>query len=246
MKLLAELLTLHEGEVPVELEKWGRKIATSSPPNKKSNLAFLNQLLKKHWGNTRLTWHGERFFDEDGLGPVYTKAEAACTQFIEDGYKINYEDTFQVDVQHPDNDSDDTYDSSSHDVEINFEVEIDTRYMQETYLGYSPKRDKLYIGFDADPKGLDEEFNTEWDKAFEEATGVAYDHDDEEHQAEYEKAWRSFNEGGSLYGLLFEITNYNGDYHVEEAWPPSRGGFYKHTYRDFKAQHPDVIDLRLD
>jgi hypothetical protein len=242
MKLLAELLTLREGEVPIELEKWGRKIATSSASDKKSNLAFLNKLLQKHWGNTRLTWHGDRFFDDGDLGQAYAKAEAAAKQFVDDGYSTTYEDSFYVDVQNPDDDND----SSSGEVELNIEVEFDSEDMQETYLGYSPKFDRLYIGFDASPKHLEDDFNNDWDKAFEDATGVAYDHDNEEHAAEFQKAWESFNSDGSLYGLLFEVTNHNGEYHAEEAWPPMKGGFYKHTYRDFKAQHPDIIDLRLD
>lgn len=227
---LRDPLRLDEAEVPVEL----KAIIDAFPKHHK-------QALDKLWGGKRLVWHGKRFFDDGGLGLAYEEAEKAAEEYINDGYNTD------VNIELDAHDLAEQHDGSGH-ATLRFDAEFGDLHggsRQECYLGYDPKKDKLYIGFDA---WTDEEnFNNDFDKAFEEAAGVEYDGDDHEHHKVFEQAWEEYkNENYGFWGLIFEITDHRGQYSAEEAMPPMSGGFYRGTYRTFKSTHPNVVDLRLD
>lgn len=230
MSILKELLELYEAEVPVELQK----LVASYPTHH-------GKAIEKLWGGSRLVWHGERFFDHDDLGPAYKKAEEAALQKIDDG--ITTSTSVPIDATHYVADIGKEDEETGH-ADVEWEVEFERRDVQECYLGYDPKKDKLYIGFDA---GVGEEgFNDAFDDAFEEATGESFDMDNSDHYDIYEASRSEFNANKlGFWGLLFEITNHDGHYEAEEiaAFPD---GFYKGVYPGFKRAHKDVVDLRLD
>ena len=241
MSILSELIKLHdplsallaEAEAPVEL----KAVIDAFPKHHE-------KALSKLWGGKRLVWHGMRFFSDGELGEAYTKAEEAAEQYIADGYNTNVEMTVDTSDFTPADagDEDDDDDNDISDIEVQWDVEFKEDDKQECYLGYDPKRDVLYIGFDA--WSSEDDFNEAWDKAFEDATGEEYDGDNEEHQKLYDWAWEEYkSEGYGFWGLVFEIDR---DFNCEEALPPMAGGFYKGTYKLFKNNHPNVVDLRLD
>lgn len=232
MQLLKELLSLQESpDVPIEL----KDIINAFPRQH-------GKAISKLWGTRRLVWHGMRFFDHKTLGEAYTKSEEAVEEYM-DREDLNVELSFQLDASKivVDNDEDD--DAPGHaDVEVT--QTLDYHDMQECYLGYSPKKDKLYIGFDA--YSSDENAFTEaFEKAFEEATGLHFDDSNEEHQEVYTDVWHEYSESGA-YGVIFEITDFHGVFDAEPAMAVMPGGFYRGTYAKFKRTHPDVVDLRLD
>lgn len=227
MSIIRELIKLHdpmigimEADAPVEL-----KAVIDAFPKQHG------KALQKLWGGRRLVWHGMKFFDDNELGEAYVKAEGAAEAYINDGYNTDV----NMDIQGPDGD----VESLSFDAEFG---DQEGGERQECYLGYDPKTDKLYIGFDAWTG--EENFNEAFDKAFEEAHGTDHDPDDEEHAAVFKEAWDEYqSEGYGFWGIVFEIDR---DFTAEEALPPMPGGFYKGTYKLFKQQHPNVVDLRLD
>lgn len=230
MKILKELLGLtnpdmvFEAEVPVELSA----IVQAFP--KHHEKAF-----QKLWGGKRIVWHGKRFFDDGDLGPAYKEAEKAAEEYIKNGYNTdaNLDISGEVDGE------------EYHDTVI-WDVQFSDDEKQECYLGYDPKRDTLFIGFDA---WADEgEFNDAFDKAFEEMTGEEYNMENDEHQKIFNEAWEEYKTAGyGFWGLIFEISiDANGEMTAEEALSPMLGGFYKGMFKLFKQQNPNVIDLRLD
>lgn len=232
MQLLKELLSLQESpDVPIEL----KDIVNAFPRQH-------GKAISKLWGTRRLVWHGMRFFDHKTLGEAYTKSEEAVEEYM-DREDLNVELSFQLDASKivVDNDEDDDAPGYA-DVEISHTLEY--KDMQECYLGYSPKKDKLYIGFDA-WGGNDEEFNEAFEKAFEEATGLHFDDSNEEHQEVYTDVWHEYGESGA-YGVIFEITDVHGEFDAEPAMAVMPGGFYRGVYTKFKRTHSDVVDLRLD
>lgn len=225
MSILKELLELNpaylvlEGAPPIEISK----IITLYPQAK------LKDALDRLWGTTSIAWHGKRFFDHNELGPAYQEAEDAAIEIIED----NYTAECNLDI-------DGNIDGVDFSETVSWEAEITDQ--QECYLGYDVKTDKLYIGFDAWTS--EDEFNTAFDKAFEGAVGVEYNSDDEEHVEVYNRAFKEYkSENLGFFGLIFEVDSSG---RAVDSLPPMAGGFYKGTYRLFKSQHPNVIDLRLD
>ena len=231
MSILKELLALAEApEVPVEL----KDVIAAFPKNHSKALRHL-------WGGKRLVWHGERFFDDGELGSAYTKAEEAAVEYINDGYET---DTY-IDV---DFSTFNGRDGEIRDTDFEWMTKFSDREggeRQECYLGYDPKRDKLYIGFDAWVS--EEEFNSEFDTFFERATGEDFNSDRVGHQEVFDRVWEEYkNRKYGFWGIIFEISHNGGHYTAEEAMPPEPGGFYSKQFRQFRARHPDVVDLRLD
>jgi hypothetical protein len=229
MSILKELLgltdpdMLFEADVPVEL----KDVIAAFPKHH-------GKALEKLWGGKRLVWHGKRFFDDDELGAAYIEAEKAAEAYIEDGYNTDA----HLDISG-------TIDGEDYSDSMTWDVQFEKDEKQECYLGYDPKSDKLYIGFDA--WASEEEFNSAFDKAFEDMTGEEHDMDNEEHQAIFHEAFEAYKElGFGFWGLIFEITMEGDEMVAEEALPPMTNGFYKGTYKLFKQQHPNVVDLRLD
>lgn len=175
MSILQELLILRESpEVPVEL----KDIVAAFP--KHHGKAF-----SKLWGGRRLVWHGERFFDHDELGPAYQKAIDAAEEYINDGYEAEVNQIVRAEQlvssmgndhdedEDQDDDQDDSYDQAEGSADFDWKAEFGDDQggsRQECYLGYDPVRDKLYIGFDAWIS--EENFNSDFDDAFEKAAGV--------------------------------------------------------------------------
>jgi hypothetical protein len=229
MSILKELLglsdpdMLFEADVPLEL----KDVIAAFPKHH-------GKALQKLWGGKRLVWHGKRFFEDGELGAAYIEAEKAAEEYIENGYNTDA----NMDIGG-------MIDGEEYDDSMSWDVQFESDEKQECYLGYDPKRDALYIGFDA--WASDEEFNSAFDKAFEDMVGEEHDMDNDEHQAVYNKAWEEYKDGGfGFWGLVFEITMEDGTMVAEEALPPMAGGFYKGTMKLFKQQHPNVVDLRLD
>lgn len=232
MSILKELLglsdpdMLFEANVPIELAD----IVKYFPKHH-------GKALEKLWGGNRLVWHGKRFFDDDGLGAAYTEAVEAAKAYVEDGYNTDV----NLDI-HGEVDGKEFHDTMSWD------VEFDLDDGQECYLGYDPKKDALYIGFDVGTKNGDDEFNQAFDKTFEDATGALYDEENPEHEQIFSAAWKKYNSSNyGFWGLLFEINiDSNGNMTAEEAFQSMPGGFYKELFKIFKRSHPSIIDLRLD
>lgn len=223
MSILKELLGLTEAHVSVEL----KDVIAAFP---KHHAKALQQL----WGGQRLVWHGMKFFEDDELGPAHVKAEQAAEEYIANGYSADV----NMDIGG-------TIDGEEYDDSMRWDVEFDKDEKQECYLGYDPQTDKLYIGFDAWVS--EDEFNSAFDKAFEEMTGEEHNLDNEEHQKVFNAAWEEFkNENYGFWGLIFEISFDGENMEAEEAYPALPGGFYKGVFPSFKRQQPRVIDLRLD
>ena len=239
MSILKELLTLHEA-APVSLEKVAAKAyRAGAHPSEKE---FAKHLFDKHWGKTTLYWHGDRFFENDELGAAYEKAEKAAVEVINDGY--NADVNMEIDASALGDGGEDAPGMADFEWQAEF-GDSQGGERQECYLGYDPVHDKLYIGFDAWIS--DENFNNDFDAAFEKAAGVDYDADIEEHHAVLDAAWEEYQKQYAQWGLVFEITNHNGVYSAEEAFPPMPGGFYRGMFKTFKQHRsPAIIDLRLD
>lgn len=212
-------------EIPVELKKL---FAAGVSQN------FRGKALEKLWGGKRLSWNGDKFFADNKLGPAYEKAEQAAVAYMDDGYNTDV----QIELHGKDD--------ASHDFQFDIEFGHDRGAdHQECYLGYDPHSDKLYIGFDVWVS--EENFNSDFDPAFKELTGEEYDSDDEEHHKIFNEAWQEYQSGGwGFWGLVFEISHDTGEYKAEEAFQPLPGGFYKGMYKMFKANHKNVVDLRLN
>lgn len=229
LKLQDPTLALLEAETSVEL----KAVVDAFPKHHE-------KALSKLWGGKRLVWHGLRFFEDGDLGEAYIKAEEAAKEYIDNGY--NADVNMSVDASSIVPEGEDDEDRSDGDVDFSFDAEFKSDEVQECYLGYDPKRDCLYIGFDAWTS--EENFNDAWDKAFEDTTGEVYDSDNEEHAAVFHEAWEEYkSEGYGFWGLVFEIDKH---FNCEEALPPMQGGFYKGTFELFKQNHPNVVHLRLD
>jgi hypothetical protein len=228
MSILKELLgltdpdMLFEADVPLEL----KDVIQAFPKHH-------GKALSKLWGGKRLVWHGMRFFDDNELGEAYDKAEKAAEEYIENGYNTDVHLDFNG-----------TVDGEDIDDTMTWDVQFSKDEKQECYLGYDPKRDVLIIGFDA--WANEDEFNEAWDKAFEDAVGTEYDHENEEHEAMYKDVFDEYKNSAGFWGLCFEISFDDGNMTAEEALPPMSNGFYKGSYPVLKRQNPGIVDLRMD
>lgn len=238
MSILKELTTyeylLEAPSVAIDI----KKLFTDVPP--KTSAAA----LKKLWGSQHLSWHGKRFFDDGELGPAYVQAEEAAREYLSNGEEDKIIGDVMVDLSPIKGELADDVDYD-YEYEFNATFEDDESTLQECYLGYDPKRDVLYIGFDA--WSTDEDFNKEWDDKFKEASGIKFDQDDPKHEKILDAAWKMYHtKQMGFYGFIFEITDSGGSMKAEMAHPPMTGGFYGGMYKMFKSQNPNVIDLRLD
>ena len=175
-----------------------------------------------------------KFFDHDELGDAYIKAEKAAEEYINEGYSTDA----NIDI-------DGTIDGEEYHDTVTWDIEFRGDEKQECYLGYDPKRDVLYIGFDA--WANEDDFNNAFDETWKNMTGEEHDIENEEHQKIFNEVWEVYqSDGFGFWGLIFEISFNGGNMTAEEALSPMTNGFYKGTYRLFKQQNPNVVDLRLD
>lgn len=179
--------------------------------------------LRAMWGKPRLAYNGMPFF---GSGDTaYEKIDAAVESAVKNGLEVEMsipvEGTDDLDMD-----------------ELNYQASIaDT---QEVYLGYDPKDNTLYVGVDAWLR--EEDFNEAWDREFENATGEAFDDENDEHQKVFNSAWKEYRDSGFV-GILFKLSNDLDDAEDVITMP---GGFYAAIYRGSELKRMGLIDLRLD
>lgn len=168
------------------------------------------KLLRKFWGfDGGLTYKGQLLFTKGDLGPAYEGADKAAEKYINDP------DKFYVMVYN--------------------KLEIPAHDAQECYLGYDPKDNSLWIGYDV---WLDEEtFNQEFDKA--------YPREDVEGKV-FKEAWEEFK--NAFTGVLLPLKSTDGKkFKVVASKTIERpGGFYSGIYNRNDTKKLGLIDLRLD
>lgn len=181
------------------------------------------KVIKQKWGGGQLMYHGHPFFANGEIGSAYEKAEEAVDYLLNDD---DFTNEIQIDVD-----------------DVSFTVEAPVGEKQEVYMGYSPDRDCLYIGYDVWVH--EEKFNEEWDSEFERATGEQYDEENPEHHAAFQTAWKQFGQSSFL-GMLFRVNaDPSGDFIAEEELTMP-GGFYKGVRRSSVFKNLDLVDIRLD
>lgn len=214
VRLTKELLAILEAEQSrtFELEELVKTF---------SNRFDVQKHAAKLWGSKLLTYKGQPFFTDSGIGEIQKYAD-------ETGRKaLNGKHAIEVDV------------SLKHE---NRRVFLTVDNMQEVYLGYSIERDMFYIGYDMwlDTSPLESAFEDMYEDAFGEPLDDA--------SPEVHERWRQFEKhNGSFYGGLVELATGDGldfdDYDVLETSP---GGFYRAIYDKPLFRSMDLIDLRLD
>lgn len=234
MQLLKELLSLHEAPVaPIEL----KDLIKAFPHQHEKAIRHL-------WGTPRLMWNGMKFFNNGDLGKAYTKSLDAVEESMS-SEDVEVELSLQLDASKLVYDNSEDDDVPGHAM-VEWNAGVDFNDCQECYVGYDPKKDKLYVGFDASANyDAEQNFNEAFEDAFQEATGKSFDDSDEDHFEIHQELWDQYVKMG-FFGLIFEITDHGGVLSAEPAMAPMTGGFYRGTYKTFKRQHPNVIDLRLD
>ena len=236
MKILRELLAIQKPQsfLAEEKEVELSDIIEYFPTQHKNAIQQL-------WGTDRLTWHGKKFFSGDELGDAYEEIEGAAKAILPDvevDAQLTIEPVYKSGVQEMD------FDPESLEWKVKFEKDD----VQEVYLGYDPKSDKMYIGFDA---WADEAaFNEEMETSFEAITGEEYDYENEAHAAVFQKAWDNYQKAKmGMWGIVFEVTYDDGDMSAEEMPQlTAAGGFYgsDSTYKQLKRAIPSLVDIRLD
>lgn len=235
MSILRELINLQENADDI-------KVVKSNEPLELADIVEYfpskhKAVLDKLWGTERLTWHGKKFFDENNLGDAYVDAEEAVDAVFNDvrvDGGITISPVFKSGFPELDFDPD----------TVEWEVEFDKNDKQEVYLGYDPKTDKLYMGFDV---WIDESvYNEAFDEQFERIVGERFDDENKVHQEIARETWEKYNKSmQGFYGIIFEITHDDAAEELPQFTNP--GGFYGgDSYKEFKRQYPNVIDLRLD
>lgn len=185
-------------------------------PNKYKTIIH-QQAGKPH----KLKYQGLDLFDEDGDGPALDGAVHEVKRQVSAGdIRMGYR------LPTP--------------LGASFEYEAPIREAQRVWTAYNPHNNTLLLGFDA---WIDEEdFNTHWDKFFEEHTGEEFDYDNDEHERIFSQVHRNFMKIG-FYGLLFEVT-INHRLKVEaELLSYSDGGFFKGTLNDPYVKSLGFIEL---
>ena len=184
---------------------------------------FAKKYLRALWGKPRLAYHGMPFFGsgDTAYDHINDAVETAVKNGLEVEMSIPVEGTDDLDMD-----------------ELNYQATISDQ--QEVYLGYDPKDDTLYVGVDAWLR--EEDFNEAWDREFENATGQAFDDEDDEHQKVFQSAWKEYRDSGFV-GILFKLSKDLDDADDVITMP---GGFYAGIYRGRELKGMGLIDLRLD
>ena len=180
-------------------------------PNKYRDI-IQHQAGKPH----KLKWQGQDLFAESGDGP-------ALMALVVNVKRLLQEDEVKVDIHLPTPLGD-------------FEYEASIRDVQHVWTAYKPDSDALLLGFDG---WIDEEdFNTHWDKFFEEQTGEEFDYDNDEHERIFSQVHQRYLKVG-FYGLLFEVERSSSP----ELMYYSDNGFFKGTLSDPFVKRLDFIEL---
>lgn len=201
--------------------------------------------IHKLWGGKRLVYKGQPLFlvDDNGhvtdLGPAYEGADKAVEDFL----------------KNPDVEVEVYFKGNSETVHLDSEGDLEG---QEVYLGYDPKTDRLWIGYDMFLRDDGADEGPVWN-AF---ADLYYDHfgvrwiddpdmkDSEQKRLDKQqgKAWKDFiEESHSLFqGALFELSSKNGrQFKIEKEWffP---NGFYRGIHGTDWFKSKKLVDLRLD
>lgn len=229
MNLLKELLRVSdpaivlESDGPIELAD----IIKAFPK-------YHSKAISKLWGGERLTWKGKSFFTGDDWGPAYKEADKAAKR------EVKNQDTFEENIE-----ISGKTDDKNHRIEVNWDEKIDPSDISEVYVGYNPKNDKLYIGYDAWTESL--KFEEAYEKAFEETVGREIDDKNNDDTKLYQSATKKYRaEGYGFWGLIFEVSFNGTSMEADEVISIMNGGFYKTMFKEFKKRNPNVIDIRLD
>lgn len=243
METLRSLLFLTEADLPkdgpVALEDLVKYF-----PSKHS------QAIEKLWGTHRLTYKGEQFFEKEGTGygPVYEGADE-CGQDAIKKEEVN----IKIDPTQCDEEEYRSVIQTAEDAGIDipeFEMDVKIDEMQEVYLGYNPKTDRLWIGYDcwADHNEIDEEID-EYINSLD--TGDYDRHRTEELHNAVERAIMEEMKELGFFGGLVELKTADGVNFEFGDVVVEPGGFYRgihsprgYGYGSFKRM--GLIDLRLD
>lgn len=211
--------------------------ATTRPLELKDIIKFFpntyQKVIRAKLASDQITYHGHQLQHEDGdgdltFGPAYDNALAAAEEAMHENGGVT------VDVEA------DLSDVESHGDFHNYSFETPIDEKSEVYVGYSPREDALYVGFDCWIS--ENEFNENWDREFKEATGEDFDNDDPAHEAAFKKVWDHFKDR-MMYGMLFEISEHDGQWEANEVYCMP-GTFYQGVYKFGGFSHLDLIDLR--
>ena len=185
------------------------------------------KVMKVLWGTHRLVYKGQPFFTgkestmehtSADIGPAYRGVMKAAEKELK---KM----TVPIDVLVPGTDETE---------ELDFKFTDDC---QECYLGYDPKTDKLWVGYDCwvDYEGT-------WNKWSEQ-----FDDDDKKIEKGLDKSWKELNSHGMM-GALFELTSTDGKQYKAEEYDGNFEfrGFYNGIYRTSDFKRLKLVDLRLD
>ncbi len=222
--LIKELVQLTEDvNSPLELTD----LITNFPNKYKKAIA-------DQWGKNRLSFKGLSFFGDNG---IYDQLDRAVAKFAEankfDGIEVEMESVAE-------------YDGKTISIEYS-DTSDPTKYGQECYMGYSPKKDVLISAYDTSLQ--EDAFNETFDDAWKSTFGrkEEFDFDNEEHEKVYNDLWDKFK-NARVY-VVFEVNVVGKTVKItKQVDLPYRldKGFYSHGISLVKLQYPDIIDLRLD
>lgn len=211
MKVQDLLEAITEGDTPESFEL--KDIVTNFPTK-------YDKMIKALWGKDQLTYKGKKLFADGLLGPVYEGAIKAAEKEL---------GRMTIEFELPD--PEDGGDSFMSIDNMRFEEDA-----QEVYLGYDPKQDQLFIGFDA---WLSEDL-------YNDAT-QKFDDSDPEVEKGLNAAWKFFSDH-RFYGVLLDLDTSDGvRFRASENQDVGSqpGGFYKAVYKKIKTDMK-LVDLRLD
>lgn len=219
MKLLKELLELPETLLEAAIDD----IKKAAKPVELSAIVKLKDyknIIKKLWGSEFIAYKGQPFF-KDKNSANYGPAYEGLLKAAEKEFKHIEMDPIYVE------------DPKGKESEINNIKFQDGP--QEVYLGYDPKSDKLYVGYDA---------NADIDAAFSKWSDK-FDDEDPAVEKSLDKTWREI-QNQDFQGVLFELDTKNGKNFSADVTDIEKRGFYKGIYKSPMFKHKKLIDLRLD
>lgn len=186
-------------------------------PNKYKAI-IQHQVGKPH----KLKYSGLDLFDESGDGPALDAATSEVKRLIARG-------DVEVDVSVPT------------PLGEPMEYSAPIKDAQRVWTAFEPGTNSLLLGYDA---WIDEEdFNTAWDKFFQEQTGEEFDYDNDEHEHIFSQVHRNYMKMG-FYGLLFEVIITYPDKEVEaELRAIGSNGFFKGVMSQHHVKSLNVVEL---
>jgi hypothetical protein len=196
------------------------------------------------WGSPRLVYKGKRFFTDDeenglDMGSVYMGAEEAAREWADDNDDVMM----------------DTITTGYGDIE-----DVTFTLGQECYMGYDKKSDSLVIGFELEPDSraveegierlLDDEFGSEDDHDYGRDDDDDDDDDEDDRQDNTEQRNAAYHEIINDIGngsMLFYLHSDDGEnFEVVKTHMETRHSFYENGGCYDKARADGLIHLRLD